>query len=157
MLAGMRCLLFPLWRFFLNNVDRVDCTDMGTRGRSNHRVNFKKYKPDHVISCLFLYGSITFSTHPMLFIHQPSLPCTPASLALSAVGALALPLGVASLVLHVASSVSTAKSDFKNDKILGSPSPTLVGSHCRGPNPALWSSMWQEVTDVRQITEITWQ
>lgn len=87
----------------------------------------------------------------------------PASPFVPALGSLAVPLAVASPVPHVASSISTAKSDFKYDKILGSPFLSLLGNHPAEALTALWGIMWQQITELRQVTmvrqviEVTWQ
>ena len=108
-------------------------------------------------SCLkALVVVIAFSTHlrALLSVCPPALPCISINLAVPALWALAVPLGEAFPVLHGASSVSTAKSDFNYDKVLGSPSLTLLGSLCRGPNPALSGIRWQQVTEVTQVTMV---
>lgn len=85
---------------------------------------------------------------------QPGSPC-PGGTYCAFAGGFPIP--------HVASSVSTAESEFKYDKILGSSSCACRGVALQWPQPSLVGyhvatvTELRQVTMVRQVTEVTWK
>lgn len=128
--------------------------------KSNHGLTFRKHKSGHAILvhtpswprwCFQPTRGPFPAARPALHPSQPGVP---------ALGALAVPSWVASSVLP-GPAVSTTKPKFEYDKVLGSPSLSLLGVPAEVP-PALFGDRWQQVelrqvTLVRQVREVSWQ